>query len=411
MTQELKNLQTALDERIEKFNLQTEGKLGEKEAALKNEIKNITESINEKMGIQQEQMDKIHAEVKKYREQGASAGHALKLTLAGHIERELKSDKLKGQWENYQMTKKGGPVLDLAMKAVGTMTTSASLTETAGTIIQETRVPGVKGLIERTTRLRDLLPGGSTNSNQVLYVKEVAGEGSVGTTAEGGAKSQIDFDLQSAVAPVRKIAGHTKISEELLTDLSAMASFLGMRIPQKIKLVEDTQIFSGDGNSPNLTGLSVNANDGTGSGIVADAVIQNWDVLIAAASERRQSDYSVNGIVLNPADFDQMLLVKGTDDHYVAPFIWQNGVPTLRGIPIYLNTVITAGNFLMGDWLNGAQIFDRMGVNVRFYDQDEDNAQKNLVTVVGEERLALAIYYDDAFTYGNFDTLKVEISS
>ena len=34
--------------------------------------------------------------------------------------------------------------------------------------------------------------------------------------------------------------------------------------------------------------------------------------------------------------------------------------------------------------------------------QDEDNAQKNLITVVIEERLTLVIYRPNAFVYGDF---------
>lgn len=414
LKKELESLHKEIDTKIEAANESQKDNLNTKvNEEVKKEVNSLVEKYNELTGTQQKQIDELEGKIKKFMEEGASRSKALSLSLSDHIVKELEGTH-KDAFDQFALTKKGGPTISIDTKAVGDMSTSASLTETAGTIIPETRVPGIKMLIERTTRMRDLLPGGATTSNQILYVKEVAGEGAITTVAEAGQKPQIDFDLQSAVAPVKKIAGHVKISEELLTDLPAMSGFLGVRIPQKIKLVEDVQIFSGDGSGNNITGLNVNANDGTGSGIVVDntnAAIQEWDVLVAAASERHQSEYNVNAYVLNTQDFDQMLLQKDTQGRYIAPFIWQNGIPTLRGIPIFLNNVITAGNFLAGDFRMGAQLFDRMGVNVRFYDQDEDNAQKNQITVVGEERLALPIYYDDAFTYGNFATLKVEISS
>jgi hypothetical protein len=49
-------------------------------------------------------------------------------------------------------------------------------------------------------------------------------------------------------------------------------------------------------------------------------------------------------------------------------------------------------------------LFDREGVNVRFYDQDQDNAVRNLVTVVIEGRVALPTYLPGAGRYGNFAT-------
>jgi len=50
----------------------------------------------------------------------------------------------------------------------------------------------------------------------------------------------------------------------------------------------------------------------------------------------------------------------------------------------------------------GAQVFDRKAASVNFYDQDENNAQLNLITVVIEERLTLVIYRPNAFVYGDF---------
>jgi HK97 family phage major capsid protein len=77
-------------------------------------------------------------------------------------------------------------------------------------------------------------------------------------------------------------------------------------------------------------------------------------------------------------------------------------------VPIIANTAVTLGDFLVGDFASGVQLFDRLQANIRFFEQDEDNATKNLVTVVAEERLALPIYRPTAFIYGNFATALAE---
>src|SRR3546814_9358478 len=63
---------------------------------------------------------------------------------------------------------------------------------------------------------------------------------------------------------------------------------------------------------------------------------------------------------------------------------------------------MTAGNFLTGAFRLGAQIFDRQDARVEVSTEDSDNFRKNLVTILAEERLALAVYRPEAFIRGGF---------
>jgi len=71
--------------------------------------------------------------------------------------------------------------------------------------------------------------------------------------------------------------------------------------------------------------------------------------------------------------------------------------PRIAGVPLIANTAVTTGDFLVGDFQMGAQLFDRQQSSIRFFEQDQDNA-----IVVASERLALAIYRPTAFVYGDF---------
>ena len=62
----------------------------------------------------------------------------------------------------------------------------------------------------------------------------------------------------------------------------------------------------------------------------------------------------------------------------------------------------TRTSFELGAFQLGAQIFDRMDAMVEISTEDDQNFRKNLVTVLAEERLALAVYRPEAFVKGDF---------
>jgi HK97 family phage major capsid protein len=64
------------------------------------------------------------------------------------------------------------------------------------------------------------------------------------------------------------------------------------------------------------------------------------------------------------------------------------------------------GKFLTGAFNLAAQVFDRMQAAVIISTEDRDNFIRNMVTLLVEERLALAVYRPEALIYGTL-TAKV----
>ena len=62
---------------------------------------------------------------------------------------------------------------------------------------------------------------------------------------------------------------------------------------------------------------------------------------------------------------------------------------------------MTADEFLVGAFQLGAQVFDREQANVVVATQNEDDFVKNMITIRGEERLAMALYRPEAFVKGD----------
>lgn len=289
----------------------------------------------------------------------------------------------------------------LVMKAVADMT-DAQLT---GDYIRgETRRPGIVELRQRQTHIRELLPNNTMDTQTFRFVEETGGEGSVNQTGPGGTKGQLDYDLEIKDAPVRKIAGYVRVAEELLDDISALQGFLSRRLTKDVRKREDSQLLSGDGTGQNITGLSVNAAAFSRSEQDTNATL--IDLFVMAISQLMSADQQVNGILLNPRNFYDLYRQKDADGQYLYTenVARMNGEMAIAGIPVFKNTAVAAGDYFIGDWAEGAEIYDRKGLNVRFFEQDQDNAIKNMITVVAEERLAFPIFRPSAFIQGTIAT-------
>lgn len=310
---------------------------------------------------------------------------------------EDNSEKLRAFKENRQ---------SVAMELKATMTQSASLT---GDVIEATRVPGVKFDPERRQRVRQFLPQGTTNSNAIWYVEETAFTDNTNIVAEGDLKPENSFTLEQKSAPVTKIAAHFDVSEEMLDDISYLSSHISLRGTEKYFNKEDQQLLYGTGVSNQLTGLTVSATDYALNLYTGDSNAQEYDILIEAVKQIRNANYMPSAAMISIQRYYDMVRRKDADGQYIMPpaVIFGSQTPLVQGVPIIASNAVSNDDFLVADFPMLTTLFDRTGVNVRFYDQNEDNAVKNLVTVVIEGRLALPTYLPQAGRYGSFATALV----
>ena len=183
-----------------------------------------------------------------------------------------------------------------------------------------------------------------------------------------------------------------------------MPTFLARKLSQDLRLREDNQFLFGDGTGQNLTGLSVNAATFTANQADSNATI--IDLTISVMSFLEGGNYMPNGILLNPRNWWSIYLAKDSSGAYLMQQLItrDGGMLRIGGVPVFKNTAVTVGTYFVGDWIDGAEIRDRKGLEVRFFEQDADNVTKNLVTIVAEERLAFPIYKPQSFVYGNILT-------
>lgn len=294
--------------------------------------------------------------------------------------------------------------VSLELKAVGDMTFANNFsTADVSTAFLN---PNIIQLPKRKLHIRDLLTGGSMGIGSTFnYVKEVAGEGSIATAAEGATKAQIDLDLTEVQLPAQWIAGFLKISRNMLDDVIGMSTFLNSRLPELLLRVEDAQLLNGNGTSPNLSGIT-NTGNFTAFGGAATIDVEQ---LVQAISQLEGYDREANGILLNPADYYNIMLNKAAGSgEYDFPGLVTivNGQMYVGGVPVYRSTAATVDKFIVGDWAMGANLITREPVKIEIFEQDATNVQQNKLTVRIEERVAFPIYGDNYFIYGDFGNVS-----
>lgn len=287
-----------------------------------------------------------------------------------------------------------------------TKATLTSLTTNAdgsvGDAIQNTRLPGILPLPQRRMTVRDLLSQGQMDGNTLEYVKETGFNNNAGMVAEGVAKPQSDIKLDLMSTSAKVIAHYMKASRQVMSDIPQLQSIVNNRLLYGLAYKEESQLLNGDGTGQNLLGIIPQATAYTPPIALAD--LNMFDVLRLAMLQAALAEYPATGHVLHPTDWAAMETLKDAQGRYIIGNPQGTTTPTLWGLPVVATQAITVRKFLTGAFKLGAQVFDRWAARVEIATENEDDFIKNLITVLAEERLALAVYRPEAFIYGDLDT-------
>jgi len=396
MNEELKNqldqIGNLVDSKIEKaFNSAKDNARGEVEESLKSEISNLSNEYLAKHEAIAKRMDEMEVNAKK------TLAGATPKSFKGALDAAIKEGAIEA------MLKGNSNAASFEVKA--DMTMAADFT---GVVAGETIVPQFKYDPSRSIHIRSLIPNGSTDAQTIRFPKESGYADNAAATAQGSTLGQSDFDITATSVNLEKIGTYMRITEEMLNDTPQLSSYLSARVPGKVLSVEDTEILNGDGSSPNLDGLFT---DGaafvTGSGGAFYQSIESanqYDVLVAALNQLALSNYQADTILLNPTDLHKIVLLKSTANEYLRQQIYTGVQPTIMGIPVTVNTAVTAGKFLVGNLAQATQLWIRENLAVSFSREDSTNFRDGFITVKAQERVALTNYQPNAIVQGTFST-------
>ncbi|MEO1749626.1 MAG: phage major capsid protein, partial [Pseudomonadota bacterium] len=267
-----------------------------------------------------------------------------------------------------------------------------------GDAIVADRQPGVDLLPRRRMTIRNLLAPGQTESNLIEYIQETGFSNNAAPTEEGGAKPQSDIKFELLSAPVRTIPHTMKASKQVLSDVSQLRSMIDGALLYGLDFAEELQLLNGDGTGQNLNGLVTQATAYSAPLTIADAT--PIDNLRLASLQAVLAEYPASGIVLHPTDWAWIELQKDGDGRYIIGNPQGTLSPTMWSLPVVSTQAMETDKFLVGAF-GAAQIFDRWESRIEV-GYENDDFTKNMVTILAEKRLAMAVRRPEAFIFGDF---------
>jgi HK97 family phage major capsid protein len=273
--------------------------------------------------------------------------------------------------------------------------------DVAADVVEPQRLPGIDVMPKQRLFIRDLIAPGQTESPAIFWVQQTGFTNNAAVVAENTLKPTSTITFDTKITPVTTIAHLFKASKQILDDFKQLQSTIDVELKYGLKFAEEQEILFGDGTGAHLDGIVPNAQDFDPA--FAVDMQTPIDDLRLAMLQTQLARLPASGFVLHFVDWAKIELTKDANGQYILANPLRLAGPTLWGLPV-VSTEIAAmqGDFLTGAFNTAAQLFDREDANVVISTENNDDFEKNMITVRCEERLALAIKRPEAFVTGAF---------
>ena len=242
----------------------------------------------------------------------------------------------------------------------------------------------------RRTAVADYLTNATVSGNAITYFLQGDFEtaSGIGTTAQGAKKPQASTSFTGTTLALSKIAAWIKETDEIIADAPFLASEVSNTLVYQIGKAEDAFIVNAIGST---VGIGAETYDST-TVTFADGI------LASILKVKADSAYDASVVIVNPADLLTLLTAKDENGQYYGGGYFSGaygngsyGVPaSIWGVQIFASSEVAQGSALVIA-REAVKVWKKGGIDVRVFEQNEDDALYNRVTLLGEERLASAV--------------------
>ena len=234
----------------------------------------------------------------------------------------------------------------------------------------------------------DFLSVATISGNAVTYFRQDDFETSagIGTTAQNAKKPQASTAFTGTTLALAKIAAWIKETDEIITDAPFLASEVQNSLVYQLGKASDDYIINAIGST---VGIGAETYDGT-TKTFADGIL--------ASILKVKEKYDASVIYLNPADIYSLLSAKDSNKQYYGGGYFSGaygngalGIPaSIWGVPMFASSQVSQGSALVVA-KEAVKVWKKGGLDVKLYDQNEDDPLYNRVTLLGELREACAV--------------------
>lgn len=228
------------------------------------------------------------------------------------------------------------------------------------------------------------------SGNAITYFKQGAFETNDGIspTAQGNKKPQASTSFSATTLALSKLAAYIKETDEIIADAPFLASEVQNTLVYQLGCVEDNFIVNAIANTSGIGAAEYDGSTVTFADGILDAILK----------VKADSAYDASVVILNPADVFTLLTAKDQNKQYYGggyfTGAYGNGslsIPAaIWGVQIFTSSAVSQGSAIVAA-RQAVKIWKKGGLDVKLYEQNEDDALYNRVTLLAEERLACAV--------------------
>jgi HK97 family phage major capsid protein len=263
-----------------------------------------------------------------------------------------------------------------------------------------TRFYGIVPALRRRLSILDLVPTAPMDVGTFDYLQENGSfdtgpaETSELTLKPSGNLATTDAQVKAVTIPVWQRA-----SRPQLADVPALQTTIETRLLYQVERRLEHQIIAGDGTGQNILGITNTTGIGAPASVTGDTA--NADLVLNALGSVLTSEAEPNAVCLNPADAIKMWKLKtsGSGQRLDSDGAFATVPDQMWGLPLVLNTGVTAGHALVGDFAQGATVFIRQGLTTLVSDSDQSDFISNAIKILVEMRAGLAVWRPACFAY------------
>lgn len=413
------------DEELSKFSDEEKSKyLAELIEWQTKSIEDLQESIKtdaeNKSQIEKQINDLYSAQITSLKTNLEAQGGAI-AKMAKELEASSKNENLSFQAAVYKsleeskeeiasMLKDGGKTVRLEIKA-----SQGAGDITAGTDFAEMEA-GVGQIATRQPFMRSLFVNRNTSSEYVKYNDQetiVRDAKNVAACAATTHTSKITWQVRTM--QISKVRDFVDVCIDMMDDYSFVESEIRSLVDTDVRLKVDEQLLLGDGIYPNLNGVaSVASTFAAGSYALKIQTPTLIDLIRVAACQisdfGQNNKFNANVALINPTDQCLMTLEKDLNNNYMIPnWITTDGV-NIGAVRIITNQLVPVNEMYIMDSTK-ATVYSRKGVSVEFGFENNDNFEKELVTVKAFERLNMRVRNVDANAFMHVPSISASITA